>query len=787
MVALGTILRKYMGLLMPFDPSVSALHQSWLEAEITVFNHVRDQLQAQANAHDSAAFQKMSASLEKLREETKGAKEEDLPAIFDQMNNLRSLLDREANAKVPDLRAPYFARMELEEQGKTKNILLGYQTYLEISGYPIIDWRNAPIAKVYFQHREGDDYEIELGEVFREGVITKRTLLTCAEGELVHVTIKGISFRKNAAGVWCQDSSPLAPGMQGGAGTASRPFNIGTGRGGQDGHEIAALLDPKQFEVLQTPADESMLITGSAGCGKTTIALHRIASLVYRDPKFFVPSHIVVLSPTAGLCRLTKLLLDGLGLKDVRIDTFDRWLAQQTRKTLSKLPSRYCQETPFRVIQFKRHPAMRALFKPVMVAKFKDWYQQIQPKFASDTALAQLMSAEALDQSCALDCLDAVEAHIKKTYAADSSKTAYGLKQLAGFKNLLYRSDHDRRDLLLRKEHLDIVVQASGGDLTAEHARAVHQHAVNQMSAAGDDSPAGLTTLDGQLLEDGEQGSVSGSLDYEDIPILLSFLQFKTGKGFQRFGKMAKYSHILLDEAQDIAPMELEHIGKALKSKGQRGKAPISIAGDDAQQTDDSAWFTSWDGSIAELNVPITERTRLDTSYRSPGPISRFAHHVLGPFAPAQPPKVAKEGVPVTLTSYASEGHLATSLRDVISDLTEREPLAAIAVIASKGSTAQRLWGYFKDLDNVRLAIDGEFAFKPGVDFTEVAQVKGLEFDYVIVPDAGFNVYKDTREARKKLHLAATRAIHQLWLIAMVRPSPWIEEALAAAESEARG
>lgn len=772
---------------MPYDPSLSAVHQSWIEAEVAVFDTVRQQLAAQAKHQDSGEFRKLSASLAKLREETKGAKDEDLPAIFDQMNNLRSLLDREAHAKTPDLRAPYFARMELEEQGKTKNILLGYQTYLEISGYPIIDWRNAPIAKVYFQHREGEDYEIELGEVFREGVIKKRSLLTCADGELVHLTIKGVSFRKSSDGTWCSDDRSLAPGMRGGAGMASRPFNIGTGRGGQQGHDIAALLDPKQFEVLQTPATESMLITGSAGCGKTTIALHRIASLVYRDPKMFVPHHIVVLSPTAGLCRLTKLLLDGLGLQDVQIETFDRWIAQQTRKTLGKLPTRYCHDTPFKVIQFKRHPALRSVFRTLTAAKLAEWYKQLQPKFASDDVLAQLMAPSALDKGTALSCLDKVEAHIRNTYAEDGSKVAYALQQLAGFRNLLFRSDHDRRDILLNKELLDQVVASSNGDLSADHARAVHQHAIHQM-AGREEGPSGLTTLDGQSLEDSEQGGFAGTIDYEDLPFLLAFLQYKTGKDHQRFGKMPRFCHILLDEAQDIAPMELEQIGKALRTFAKGGvtfKAPISIAGDDAQQTDDSAWFGGWDRSITELAAPVAERTRLDTSYRSPGPISRFAHHALGQYAPATQPRVSKEGVPVTLSRYASEGHLAASLRDVLSDLLEREPLASIAVIANRASTATRLWGYFKDMDRVRLAIDGEFVFKPGVDFTEVAQVKGLEFDYVIVPDAGFNVYKDTREARKKLHLAATRAIHQLWLIAMVRPSTWIEEALAAAEAEA--
>ena len=54
----------------------------------------------------------------------------------------------------------------------------------------------------------------------------------------------------------------------------------------------------------------------------------------------------------------------------------------------------------------------------------------------------------------------------------------------------------------------------------------------------------------------------------------------------------------------------------------------------------------------------------------------------------------------------------------------------------------------------------------------DVSQVKGLEFDYVIVPDADAANYPLTPESRRLLHVAATRAIHQLWVISVGHPSP---------------
>ena len=78
-----------------------------------------------------------------------------------------------------------------------------------------------------------------------------------------------------------------------------------------------------------------------------------------------------------------------------------------------------------------------------------------------------------------------------------------------------------------------------------------------------------------------------------------------------------------------------------------------------------------------------------------------------------------------------------------------------------------------------------DFLFQAGVDVTDVAQVKGLEFDYVILVDVNQSAYPETTEARHLLHIGATRATHQLWLISTERPSPLV--AYLAEESEAEG
>jgi DNA helicase-2/ATP-dependent DNA helicase PcrA len=73
---------------------------------------------------------------------------------------------------------------------------------------------------------------------------------------------------------------------------------------------------------------------------------------------------------------------------------------------------------------------------------------------------------------------------------------------------------------------------------------------------------------------------------------------------------------------------------------------------------------------------------------------------------------------------------------------------------------------------------DYEFSFRPGVEVTEIRQVKGLEYDYVILVDVNAATFPTDDESRYLLHIGATRAAHQLWLLSTGSPSPLIPAAL---------
>ena len=108
-------------------------------------------------------------------------------------------------------------------------------------------------------------------------------------------------------------------------------------------------------------------------------------------------------------------------------------------------------------------------------------------------------------------------------------------------------------------------------------------------------------------------------------------------------------------------------------------------------------------------------------------------------------------------------------------DLDAEDPTAASAVICRTPQAAALLAHIAQMVLPAHLALEGAFTFDSGAQVTCVPEVKGLEFDHVVLPDVGAGRYADTPEARRALYVAATRASAQLLLAAAGNPSPLIK------------
>jgi hypothetical protein len=467
------------------------------------------------------------------------------------------------------------------------------------------------------------------------------------------------------------------------------------------------VLDPEQQAAVDLPADTSLVLDGEAGVGKTLVALFRIASLEQRAHAASRRFRALVLVPTEGLRRLVRILADRLAIERLEIAVIDDWLIDRARTAFPGLPRRTSEEAGAQVIALKRHPAVRAVLD-----EFIGWKP---PK--TDDKLARSRA------------------------------------------RLLH--------LFGDKGRLDRIAAVAGGALPARAITQTMAHTRIQFAptteqAFADVDADRLVALDGRRLDAGTPMNDAGTFDAEDVPVLFELAR----RGALPAARLPVYDHIVVDEAQLRAPMELAAIGDALAPHGT-----VTLAGDHRQATDETAWFAGWAAARAELGRPRWAESTLAITYRSVPAISAFARAIVLRGGPA--PVVLADPPPdpaVWASRCAGALGQAAALSWHLDALITRDPWREICVIARTAEHARRLAAELSRGLDPTLVLDGDFRFAPGVVVTTAAAVSGLEFDTVVIPDLSPAFYPATPELARALYVAATRARDWLWVLT---PGDW--------------
>lgn len=665
---------------------------------------------------EAAVVEELARLRELLAE---GVKAEDLGALTDQWNRQTALLDQlRASRGAPrvDPRSPYFAHLRLREGGAEREILLGKATWVRPE-VAIVDWRNAPISKIYYRYGQGEEYEEEIAGRDVAGTVIARRALAIRDRSLQRIDAPEGTFTEDPAapGSWrCVQVEP--PRLAGGEGAALRAHGAEAGghrrlgtdllgtRRRADKHlpDIAGLIDASQFDLIVRPSAGFVVIRGTAGSGKTTVALHRIAYLAYDDPAIDGPQTLVVVFSRA-LRDYVSHVLPALGVERVQVRTFREWAAEQVRRLFPKLP-RAVRDTAVAVVQrLKLHPGMlTALERQAARVAGRSTPRQVIDDWASVLTQADFLQ-EVFDE------------------VAPGAFTAGELGRAAAW----------------NRERYDELTAWMGGDDEAQ-----------------------------------------ADLDAEDHALLLRAWQLRCGPlPAGRKGPL-RYRHIAVDEVQDFAPLEVRILLDCLDDRRS-----ITLAGDTQQHLMEESGFTSWSDFFRHLGVDGAEVNTLRVSYRSSREIAEFALGVLGDLREDEvPPVTTRSGPPVEFFRFVDHGACVAFLADALKELLWKEPVASVAILApSRALSAIYHRGLATgEVPRIHLVEQQDFTFAPGVEVTEVEQVKGLEFDYVILVEVSAASFPDTAAARRRLHVGATRAVHQLWLTSVATPSPLLRVPPAA-------
>jgi DNA helicase IV len=272
-----------------------------------------------------------------------------------------------------------------------------------------------------------------------------------------------------------------------------------------------------------------------------------------------------------------------------------------------------------------------------------------------------------------------------------------------------------------------------------------------------------LTTVDGRSIDEATPMQDVDTVDVEDFAVMFELERLRARALGEPELDLGTYHCVIVDEAQEFAPLELSLIGRTV----QRGGS-IIVAGDAAQQVDTTHAFTGWTNVMYELGSADHERAVLEVNYRCPPEVTELARTLVEVQGAQLGPSRGTGAI--TRARHENDFQLAAWLTDELATITADDPSASVAVICRGDDTARTLVRTLKHVNQVQLALDGDFRFQPGLTVTSVTEVKGLEFDYVIIPDATPGAYPDTAESRRALYVALTRATHRLVL---ATPSAW--------------
>jgi len=644
-----------------------------------------------------------------------GSESKDALALTQQWHRQSSLLQQLRSARgAPqiDPMSPYFAHLRLREGDVERDLCVGRATCID-GGVRVVDWRNAPISRIYYRYQQGEDFEEQLADRVRTGVVVARRTVTIGDGVLHRVEAPEGVFATDELQPdgWCRIERER-PRLAGGESSAIRAYEADETHGARLGGdragvrsrldkrlpEITGLIDPDQFGLISRPSSGFLAIRGSAGSGKTTVALHRIAYLAYADPQIDSDQTLVaVFSP--ALRNFVGHVLPSLGLRQVRIATFAEWALDLRRRHFPQLPRGARDDAPVGVQRLKLDPLIETALRR-----------------QSERVSGPRNSVQAIDDwASAMTNLELLE---ESAAAERSPATGDELRRFV---------EWNRR----RNEEL-------------------------------------FARLDGDPHSQAEP-------DPEDDALLLRAWQLRVGPLRAGAKRPIRYRHIAIDEVQDFSPVEVHVLLDCL----DRNRS-ITLAGDTQQHVVEHSGFTSWSQFLSRLGIPGTAIETLRVSYRSTQQILEFALSLLGDLREDdEPPVTTRSGPAVELFRFSDRGACVGFLADALRELGRDEPSASVAILTpSREASALYFEGLVQsDLSQVRLVENQDFTFAPGIEVTEIEQVKGLEFDYVILVDVTSLNFPETAASRRLLHVGATRAIHQLWLTSVGTPSSLVAAA----------
>ena len=613
------------------------------------------------------------------------------------------------------IQEPYFGRVVTkEDDGSEVSFLIGKKSNIDAG---IVDWRNGPIAALYFNYKQEEEFYEVINHRERSGKIQLRRAYRVENGQLVQIeTFEGV-FRRDASG-WKKLDIEDEVAAQRSRASHSKEKSLPS---------ILSLITKDQFELITTDPDRPVIIQGSAGSGKTTVALHRLAWLLHEGNSSVQAKNTQVLVMNKSLQVYVRATLPSMGIQGVQTSTFNSWALSVIGKVVRGRPFFKFLNVPSFIEEIK--------FSEEILKVLEVWVEK-QVQELNDEVLSQFKKWPGL-----LNCwkkLKNISLLAKlKDFTHDVKQSNVPKIEKDNFLEFLKKKLFDLEDyvqdlysLLSDSEHLKSFLPS------------------NPKLESHLDYLKNLT----------EKNRAQNNLDYFDMSLLLRLIQLKNGGLPDGAGRVVTLDHLVIDEAQDFGPVEFAIMMSAVTDKRQ-----ITIVGDVAQKILSARKFIGWNKVVSTLGLDEDAIIQLEVSFRCTVPIMNLAHKVAGD------PKRVEGRLGSEPEWYKAEDRdsMLEHLLGWINRQINADPYKLIALVCRYPKQAMELREELEEFlpGEVRIGHRDQFSFEPGILVTNIHQVKGLEFDSValIEPDEdNYPIKKE--ESRNMIYVGITRAQDELLL-----------------------
>lgn len=588
---------------------------------------------------------------------------------------------REQIAKLQD--SPYFARVDFQSHGSRAAFpyYIGRFSFRHQDELLVCDWR-APVAALFYDCEVGPaGYEAPMGRM--EGALTRKRQFKIKDGQMEYAIETSANIQDDVLQRELSHTSD------------------------EKMKSIIATIQKEQNRIIRNERAGTLLIQGAAGSGKTSIALHRIAYLLYRFKGRLSAQNVTVISPNRVFGDYISNVLPELGEEPI----YELGLADVAAVQLEG------------VIAFKPD-------SDPMEAAGAAWMERA--RFKSTLSFLDLLDRflqtmpEAVFE--AADCV----------FGAYSIDAAWIQNRFTAYPSVPVK----RRLELLANDLQDRFASEPFADDSVPTAKTILKRLRAMLKIK---NTLALYKAFYQWLGMPERFVMpaKSTLEWMDV---YPFLYVHAS--FEGLRESRVIRHLVVDEMQDYTPVQFAVLNRLFPCQK-------TILGDFGQCVDPCHSHT-----LADLRrlYEGAEFVELNKSYRSTYEIIRFAKRI----QPAAPEPVERHGEePVLLPCAGKEEELEHI--EAIMEAFGRSGFASLGILVKTNRDAEALYEKLSN-KHVHLLTPESSRFTNGVSIASIRMAKGLEFDEVVIPDADAENYA-TEYDRRLLYVACTRAMHRLSLL----------------------